>query len=176
MNFLDIFLCVGLALGLISGIRKGFFVALASLVSILLGIFIAIKCSHITKHFLENHGFSGNKWIEVMAFGVTFLAVIIGVTLLARFFTSIADFANLGWANKFLGAVFGVLKTILILSICLNLLQKINYDHTFVSKKTIDTSKLYEPIQKVSRLIYPAIEDWFTAFKSETFETENPKE
>lgn len=173
MNFLDIFLCIGLVAGLIGGVRKGFFVELASLVSILLGIFIAIKFSYLTKHYLENHGFADNKWIEVIAFGVTFLGVIIGVSILAKFFTSIADFANLGWANKFLGAVFGMLKTVLILSILLNLLQKINYDYTLISKKTLDTSKLYAPVQKVSRMIYPAIEDWFTVFKSEAYEMEN---
>lgn len=79
MNFMDVFLCLGLIFGLISGIRKGFFVELASLVSMLLGIFIAIKFSYLMKTFLENHGFAGNKWIEVIAFAATFFAVIIGV-------------------------------------------------------------------------------------------------
>lgn len=176
MNFLDIFLCIGLIIGLVGGIRKGFFVELASLVSILLGILIAIKFSYLTKHYLENHGFADNKWMEVIAFGVTFLGVIIGVSVLAKFFTSVADFANLGWANKFLGAVFGLLKTVLILSILLNLLQKINLDYTFVSKKTIDSSKLHRPVQKVSRMIYPAIQEWFAAFKSEAYQADTPEE
>lgn len=176
MNFLDIFLCIALVMGLVGGYRKGFFVELASLVSILLGIFIAIKFSYLTKIFLEKHGFAGNQWIEVIAFGVTFLTVIVGVSLLAKFFTSVADFANLGWANKFFGAVFGMLRTILILSIVLNLLQKINYDYKLVKKETLEKSKLYEPVRKVSRMIYPAIEDWFTAFKSETYEMEKTEQ
>jgi len=43
MNMLDFFIGVFLIIGLVKGFRNGFFVELASLVSILLGIFIAIK-------------------------------------------------------------------------------------------------------------------------------------
>jgi membrane protein required for colicin V production len=176
MNSLDIFLCIGLVFGLINGLRKGFFVELASLVSILLGIYIAIKFSYLMKTFLENHGFENGKTMSVIAFALTFIAVIIGVSLLSKFFTSLADFASLGWINKFFGGVFGLLKTILILSVMFNLLQKINFDYTFISKETLDKSKLYEPVQKVSQKIYPTITDWFEVFKSETYEMKKPEE
>lgn len=176
MNFLDIFLCIGLVLGLVSGLRKGFFVELASLVSILLGIYIAIKFSYVMKGFLENHGVEDGKTMAALAFALTFLAVIIIVSLLAKVFTNIADFASLGWINKVFGGIFGLLKTILILSVFLNLLQKINFDYTVVSKVTIEKSKLYEPVQKVSQKIYPTITDWFKVFKSETYEIKEPKQ
>jgi len=175
MNLLDVFLAIVLILGVIKGIRNGFFVELASLVSILLGILVAIKFSYLTKTYLEAHGFAGNRWIETIAFVLTFLVVIIGVRMLAKFFTSIADFANLGWINKLFGGFFGLLRTILILSILLNLLKKINIDYAIVSKKTIDDAALYEPTRKVSRLIYPTIEDWFTVFKSNGYKIENPE-
>lgn len=173
MNLMDVFLCIGLVFGIVGGYRKGFFVELASLVALLLGIFIAIKFSYLMKSYLENHGFSGSYTVEVAAFALTFIAVVIGVSILARFFTKIADFTHLGWANNLLGALFGLLKTILMLSVLLNLLQKINFNYTFVTQKTITESKLYEPVQKVSRLIYPTIEDWFTVFKSEAYEMKN---
>jgi membrane protein required for colicin V production len=44
-----------------------------------------------------------------------------------------------------------------------------------VEKETLDKSKLYNPIQKVSKMIYPSIEEWFTAFKKEEFQLENDK-
>ena len=175
MNILDIFLCIGLVLGLVSGLRKGFFVELASLVSILLGIYMAIKFSYVMKSFLENHGVEDGKTMAALAFALTFLAVIIIVSLLAKFFTGVADFASLGWINKIFGGIFGLLKTILILSVFLNLLQKINFDYAFVSKETIENSRLYAPVQKVSQKIYPTITDWFEVFKSETYEIQKPK-
>jgi membrane protein required for colicin V production len=175
MNLLDVFLCIGLGFGVLKGIRNGFFVELASLVSILLGILAAIKFSYLMKTYLESHGFAGHRWIETIAFVLTFLAVIVGVSLLAKVFTKIADFANLGWVNKLFGGIFGLLKTILIISILLNLLQKINIDYKIVSRKTIADSALYEPTRKVSRLIYPAIENWFTAFKPSDYKMEKPE-
>jgi membrane protein required for colicin V production len=176
MNYLDIVLAIFLVSGLINGIKNGFFVELASLVSMLLGIYVAIKCSYLMKAYLEHHVSWNPKTIQVAAFALTFILVVIGVSLLARFFTSVANFASLGLYNKLLGGIFGILRTVLMLSIVLNLLQKINFDHTFVDQETMDESQLYHPVQEVSKSIYPAIEDWFTAFKSRGFELENTPE
>jgi membrane protein required for colicin V production len=50
MATLDIILCV-FCYGLVKGVKNGFFVELASLVSMLVGIFIAIKFSYLMKDF-----------------------------------------------------------------------------------------------------------------------------
>jgi membrane protein required for colicin V production len=102
--------------------------------------------------------------------------VIVAVSMLAKVFTSIANFTALGLFNKILGGVFGLLKTLLTLSILLNLFQKINSTEVFLSKENQDKSVLFHPVREVSKAIYPAIEDWFTAFNSAGFELEDPKE
>ena len=173
MGFLDIFLAVFLALGLVKGFRNGFFVELASLVSVLLGIYVAIKFSYLTQSYLKEHFSSNPKTIQVLAFGLTFILVIIAVSLLAKVFTSIVNFASLGLLNNILGAFLGLLRTVLVMSILLNLFQKINFDGAFLSEKTKGESVLYEPVQEVSRNIYPSISRWFEAFKSSKFEFEN---
>lgn len=176
MNSLDMVLGVFLTYGLFRGIKNGFFVELASLVSMLLGIYIAIKFSYLTQEYLQNHYTGWNpKVIQVTAFALTFVLVVVGVSMLAKVFTSIANFASLGIMNKILGGFFGILKTVLTISILINLFQKINSKETFVSKETQEKSALFLPIQEVSRSIYPAIEEWFTAFKEEGFELEHPK-
>lgn len=176
MVTLDIFLCVFLCFGLIKGIKNGFFVELASLVSMLLGIFIAIKFSYLMKDILEDHYTGLNpKVIQVSAFALTFLLVIVAVSMLAKLFTSIANFTALGLVNKILGGFFGLLKTLLTLSILLNLFQKVNATEVFLSKENQDKSLLFHPLREVSKAIYPAIEDWFTAFKEVGFELEDPK-
>ncbi len=175
MGFLDIFLGVFLAVGLFKGFRNGFFVELASLVSVLLGIYVAIKCSYLTKAYLEQHVGWNPKTIQVTAFALTFILVIIAVSTLAKAFTSLANFASLGLLNNLLGALFGILRTILVLSILLNLFQKINFDDAFLSEKTKEKSMLYHPIEAISKSIYPAISAWFEAFKSKEFEFEHSK-
>lgn len=165
MNTLDIFLLVGLGFGAVAGWRKGFLLTLAGLVSVLLGILVAIHFSDYTESFLARHGFAGQKWIGVIAFVVTFVGVILAMDLLAKVLTKVANLTPLGLVNNVLGAALGILKSILILSIALNLLEKVNAGRDFVSQKTLDGSELYQPTQKVAQWIYPSITAWFRTYR-----------
>lgn len=167
MSFLDIFLGVLLAFGLYKGIKNGLFVELASLISLLLGIYVAIKFSFLTKEILSDFVHWNPKTIQIFAFVITFIAVVIGISFLAKFLTGIADFAFLGWLNKLGGGFFRILKTILILSIFLNLFEKINFNNLLAKKETLDKSMFYRPIQKTAGLIYPSIKKWYEDLKKE---------
>ena len=175
MTILDFFIGLFLIIGLVKGFRNGFFVELASLVSILIGILIAIKFSYLTKSYLEQHGSWNPKTIQVVAFALTFILVVVGVSILARVFTSIANFAFLGFANSIFGAVIGLLRAVLVMSILLNLFQKLNVNHALISKETKEKSMLFLPVQEVSKKIYPSISEWFEVFKSKEFKFENEK-
>ena len=165
MGFLDIILGVLLAFALYKGIRNGLFVELASLVSLLAGIYFAIKFSSFIKEILA--GFV--KWypntIQVVAFVLTFILVVIGISLLGKFLTGIADFAFLGWLNKIGGGFFRVLKTILIIGIVFKVFEKINYHNFLAKKETLDKSIFYNPIQKTAGFMYPSIENWYDNLK-----------
>ncbi len=176
MEMIDIVLSVILILGMFKGFRNGFFVELASLVSILLGIYIAIRLSFITKSYLEKEVTWDPKTIQVAAFAITFIAVVIAVSCLAKAFTTMANFASLGFVNNLLGALVGVFRMILVLSIVLNLFQKIKFEKRFLSKEKKEKSTLYPIIQEVSKNIYPSIEAWFEAFQTEDFKLENDPE
>lgn len=165
MSFLDIFLGVILILGLFQGIKNGLFVELASLVSLILGIYLAIKFSFLARVMLSAIVHWNPKTIQISAFIITFLVVVIGISLLAKFLTSVADFAQLGVINKLGGGFFRLLKTILILSIFLNLFEKINFNNTFAKQETLDKSLFYRPIQKTAGFIYPSIEKWYEDLK-----------
>ncbi len=165
MEFLDIILGGLLIYGFIRGLWNGFFVELASLVSILLGVYIAIKFSFLMKAFLESHVAWNPKTVQILAFAFTFILVVVGVSALAKVFTTIANFAQLGLLNKLIGGFLGVLRAILIISISLNLFQKLNSRMTFVEDETLNKSIFYNPIQKISKMIYPSIEDWYQELK-----------
>lgn len=168
MSFLDIILAVFLVYELYDGLENGLFVELASLISLVVGIFVAIKFSYLIRTIIENHVSWSPKYIEIIAFGLTFVIVVIAIHTLAKVFTGIADFAFLGWLNKLGGATFSVLKTILMLSIVFNLFQKVNINNIIVKQETLDKSVFYNPIQEVSKFIYPSLEKWYEDFKSKT--------
>jgi membrane protein required for colicin V production len=161
MNFIDIVFAVLLGLALYKGIKNGLFVELASLIALIAGIFVALKFSGFAKSILENAVSWNPKYIEITAFALTFIVVLVGIHLSAKLLTKIADFAFLGWVNKLAGACFSMLKTILALSIVILLFEKINVNNMITSQETLDDSIFYNPVKKVSEFIYPKIEEWY---------------
>jgi membrane protein required for colicin V production len=172
MGFLDIILGSLLAFGLYKGIKNGLFVELASLASLLVGIYLATKFSSIVSGILSSFVSWNPNTIQVIAFMLTFVGVVIGIFMMGKFLTGIANFAYLGWINKLGGGFFRVLKTILIVSVVLTVFEKINYHNFLVKKETINNSLFYNPIQKTAVFIFPSIEKWYDAVKKkQTFTT-----
>ena len=161
MNILDLLLAGVLIYGIVRGVWNGFFVELASLLSLIVGIYVAIKFSFLTQAIIAGHVSWSPKTIQVAAFALTFLLVVIGITMLAKAFTLMANFASLGWVNKVAGGFFGLLKTLLMLSVLLHFFHKMNGSKAFVDKETMVRSALYYPTLEISGMIYPAIEGWF---------------
>ncbi|HEY4617328.1 MAG TPA: CvpA family protein [Flavobacterium sp.] len=167
MGFLDIILGSLLIYALYKGMKNGLFLELASLISLILGIYIAIKFSYVVRKSLAGYVSWSPKYVEVIAFGLTFIAVVLAVHLLAKIFTGIMDFAFLGWINKLAGGFFSAIKTILLLSIVFNLFQKINVNNMIAKEETLNNSIFYNPIQETSKYIYPSLETWYNDFKNE---------
>lgn len=161
MSLLDIILGSLLAYGFYKGLRNGLFVALASFISLILGIYLAVKFSTIIAKTLSQNLHWNPKTIQILAFVLTFILVVVGIYFGAKILTKIASFAYLGWINTIGGGVFSALKTILILGVILNLFDKINFNQTFAKKETLDNSLFYRPFQKISDFMYPSIQNEF---------------
>lgn len=174
MGFIDIVFTALLGYALYNGLKNGLFVEIASFASLIVGIFVAIKFSYVVRLGLEDVLKTNPKYIEIIAFAITFLLVVVAIHLLAKFFTGLFSFAHLGWLNKLGGAVFSLLKTILMLSVVISLFQKININNILVKEETLNNSVFYNPIQEVSKMMYPSIEKWYEEFKEKT--KEKPKE
>ncbi len=167
MGFLDIILAALLAYALYKGVVNGLFIELASLISLLAGIYFAIKFSSFMKEILSGFLNWNPNTIQVIAFILTFIVVVVAISLLGKFLTGIADFAYLGLINKLGGGFFRVLKTVLIMGIVFNVFEKINYNNFLAKKETLDNSIFYNPVQKTARFIYPSIEKWYEEMKKE---------
>lgn len=161
MSFIDIVFAVLLCYALYKGIKNGLFVELASLIALVAGIFVAIKFSYLVKNILETKVSWDAKYIEITAFALTFILVVVMIHISAKLLTKIADFAYLGWVNKLVGAVFSALKTILLLSVVILLFEKININNTLVKQETLAASIFYNPTKAISAFLYPKIEEWY---------------
>ena len=166
-GWMDFILGAFLIFGLISGLRNGLFVELASIVSFFIGLFIAFKFSYFIRAILEDHVSWDPNTIQICAFIITLILVVIAVHLLAKIFTKIADFAFLGWLNRLAGGFVALLKSIILLGILLVLIEKINVDNTIISKEKQEASLFYQPIVKTTNWLLPFLSDWLKEVKEE---------
>ncbi|MGL5113557.1 MAG: CvpA family protein, partial [Flavobacterium sp.] len=141
------------------------FAELASLVSLLIGIYIAVKFSAIMSSIISGMVQWNPTTIKTVSFVLTFILVVIGIYMLGKFFTGLANFAYLGWINKVGGGVFRVLKIILIISVFLTIFEKINYHNFLAKKETLDKSIFFNPIQKTASFIFPSLEKLYEKAK-----------
>jgi len=166
MSVIDIVLGALLLFGLVRGFMKGLFVEIASLVALVAGVYGAIHFSYFAAEFLQERTEWAEKAINITAFAITFVIIIIIISLAGKALTKLADFAALGILNKLLGGVFGALKIGLILSVVLIVFNKLNSTITFVEEEHIKDSILYEPVKAIAPIIFPNI------IKAEDEETE----
>jgi membrane protein required for colicin V production len=157
MNYIDIILGILLLWGLIKGFSKGLFSSLASLVALIVGIYIAVHFSHIAGGYLEHYVNWGEGTMKLVAFAVTFIVVVILVSLAGKILTKIADYAALGILNKILGSAFGVLKMAFIASVIIIFIDAINRNITIIKEETLNSSVLYAPVRKLAPMILPSI-------------------
>lgn len=155
MTVIDIILVAFLGLGLVRGFLKGFFVEIASLVALVAGIYGAIHFSFYAAEILIEHVDWDEKTINIAAFAITFIVIVLVIALAGKALTKLANFAALGILNKLLGALFGVVKMALILSVLLNVFNVMNTTITFVDDEHTKDATLYEPVKSLAPMIFP---------------------
>jgi membrane protein required for colicin V production len=155
MNYIDIVIALLLAFGLIRGYFKGFIVEITSLAGLVLGIYGAIHFSYFLSNILKNYVSWDASMMQLVSFAGTFIIILVLISILGKVFTKIAESIALGFLNKFLGALFGLLKVGLIVSVVLMIFSKINKTLPFVEQSQTQESVLYEPIKNLAPAIFP---------------------
>ncbi len=157
MSVLDIVLAALLIFGLVRGLINGLFVEVASLVALVAGVYGAIHFSDFAANFLMDKTEWSEKTINITAFAITFVVIVLVIALAGKALTKLADFAALGIINKILGGLFGVLKIGLILSVVLIVFDSMNSAIPFTDEESIEDSMLYKPVKGFAPKIFPSI-------------------
>lgn len=157
MSFLDIILGLLLIYGLYKGLKNGLFVELASLVALIAGLFGAIHFSYIAGDYLSENMEWDERYINLTAFVITFIAIVIMVNFAGKFLTKIADFAMLGLLNKIAGGLFGALKVAVILGALLIFFERVNASVGLLKNESMENSVLYEPVKEIGAFIFDRV-------------------
>ena len=91
MNYIDIILLLPLLYGAYRGFSRGLIIEVATLLGLLLGVYIAIKFSGYTEDFLRDFLNLSSESLSYVALGVTFLIVVVAISLLGKMLTKLID-------------------------------------------------------------------------------------
>lgn len=160
MDYIDILLAIPLIWGAFMGFKKGLILELSSLVSLALGIYGALKFSDFTAGYLVQYVDIPQQWIGLSSFIITFLFIIIGVSILSRFLDKLLKVVALGLVNRILGLLFGMLKYAIILSIFLHIFGILNQKFKFYEKNFEEDSLIYQPLITITKPLIPLLKNF----------------
>lgn len=154
MNAIDIIIAIALGFGFVKGFYKGFIVEVSSLGALFLGLLGAVKFSGFIADIL-NEFFGWNPVaIKTMSYLVVFIIIVYALSVLAGALTKIINKASLGLFNKFLGALFGLLKWAILMSVVFFFVVKLNTWITIIDVEMIENSILYQPITELGEYLF----------------------
>ena len=137
------------------GFSKGLIIQAASLAALLLGVFGAIKFSGYTAFILTKKLNVTGEYLQLIAFAVTFIIIVIAVHVVARITEKMVKAVALDFVNRILGLLFSTIKIAFIISIILVIINTIDYRTNFLPKDKLNKSLLYRPLSALAPMIFP---------------------
>ena len=147
MQGLDLVILIFTAFLLIKGVWKGFVKEVAGIIAVVLAVFISFRFHKDTAGYLVS--FIDDKYVTVTAYLVLFLAVYLAVMLFGNLLDKVLKSIFLGGVNRILGGVFGLLKSVLWLTLI-----------TFAYSAIKDGAGLHHPAWIIDSLFYPFLLDF----------------
>ncbi|MBR4390772.1 MAG: CvpA family protein [Bacteroidales bacterium] len=127
MNYLDIIIVVLFIVFGLGGWRKGIIIEVTTLLGLGLGLYGAFHFSDFTAEQLVRWVEIDPKYLNLIAFVVTFIVVALLVNVLGRMVSKVVKNLNLGFIDKIGGFVIGVAKGLLLCSLLVMLLNVMNF-------------------------------------------------
>jgi membrane protein required for colicin V production len=159
MNILDIVIAIPLLYGAWKGFSKGFLYEIAMIIGLVAGVYLAFKFSDLAFNMLSPLLGSDENLLHVISFFVVFAVIMLVFIFYARLMEAVLSVASLSVFNKIAGAVFGLLKLALAVSVIFWLFKPFENKINMIPKNVRNESLLYNQVLKVSTFLAPAMKD-----------------
>ena len=156
MSTLDIIILVCFVPAIVTGIQRGFIAQVVSLVSIILGIWLAFHFSEMVCEWLRQYlPHLSETILNIVGFVLILAVVALLLHLVGKLILRLFKAVDLGWLNWILGLVFSLLKAALIIGLVLVLFDTLNLKFSLVKPETLDQSVLYAPLRDAAYKVFP---------------------
>ena len=153
MSYLDIFLIIIIGWGACNGFLKGLVKELASILGIIFGIYLAKNYYTFLDQKLYLLFESEANYLSLISAVIIFLLTIMIFKIVASFLTKFLKLIALGLLNKIIGAIFGVLKSLLILCVIIFVFSKINNAVNIIENDKLQESLIYTEIERINKFV-----------------------
>jgi membrane protein required for colicin V production len=143
-------------LSFLSGLRKGLISEVASLVSIVLGVYGAIHFGYIVEEKLTS--FVPTEHVGLVSFVVTVILVVVIVHFVGQLINRVVGMTILSVPNRIGGGVFSVIKVLFFVGCIISMVDYLGVGMEIVSPEQRAESYFYPIIDQVRSLIYPYFE------------------
>lgn len=166
--FIDAAYFILIAIACYKGLRKGFIIAVFSVLGFVVGIAAALKLSAIVAVKLSAHTGTA-KWLPALSFLIVFLAVAFIVSLVGKVIQKTFETVMLGWINRLAGVALFILLYSIIYSVFLFYAVQLH----FIKLETINNSIVYPYLQPLAPKIINSVGTVVPWFKNMFYQLEN---
>ena len=140
---IDIITVVLVLVAVFKGLRKGFVVAVFSLVAYFIGLAAALKLSTLMAGYIGSNIEVSQRWLPFLAFFLVFVIVVLLVNLGAKAIEGMMKMMMLGWLNRIAGVILYTVIYFFIYSILLFYFTQLH----MIKEDTIRASATYSYIE-----------------------------
>ncbi len=153
MNYLDIIIAIILFLFGFKGLRKGLVIEVVTLLAFGVGIYGAMHFSDFTAEHLQEVMTIDPKYLNTVAFILTFILLVIAVNIIGRTVKKMVQAMNLGLFDRLGGFVVGVAKGVLLCSAVVLVFNNLQFTG-LIKEDVKEGSYLYPYIEKTVPYLY----------------------
>ena len=175
MNYLDIAIAIILFIFGWKGLRKGLIIEVVTLLAFVVGIYGAMHFSDFTAERLVEYIEVNPKYIDTVAFVLTFILLVIIVNLIGRAVSKLVQTLNLGFLDRLGGFLFGVAKGVLLCSVMVMIINNLQL-MGLVKEEVKKDSRLYPYVEQTVPYVYEGFDLVKETIKDNLPEEESPAE
>ena len=155
MNWLDIVLVVLVAAGCVKGYMDGFVRQIVFFFALIAAIYLCSKVAVNVREYIGETNWFSESTAAILSYILAFIMIAGVVTFAGWIIHKMISATPLSLFNKLAGAAFGLIVTMLLLSLTLNIIEGIDHCSALISQETKAESRYYYYVRKLVPSIYP---------------------
>ena len=158
VNWLDILIVLPLVFGLVRGIMRGFITEIIGFVVVILGVVGSRMLAPQFSAWLLRQFAWPSEVCDIVAYMLLFLVIAVVLSIIAKLLNKLLHAVHLGWINRLLGGLVGLLKYAVIVLLAVFVTDTANrHFHWLDKSETVQTSVVYPYAVSVCSIIYQSV-------------------